>query len=95
MSKQVAARDWHTRAIVRVTETVVKGSVDPWSKRTFNKGEELELVMWGYAGKEVRRDAWWTSYDIDGAFILEADKVEVVRVLEEVPPIEPKKEEEA
>ena len=83
-----ATRNWHTRAIVRVRETTTKGSVDPWRERTFRAGEELEMVQWGYAGRPIDRSHWWTGYDIDGAFIFEASRVEVVRVLEEVTPSE-------
>jgi hypothetical protein len=84
---QQAIRDWHTRAIVRVRETMVKHSVDSWEERTFRQGEELEMVQWGRAGRPVERDGWWTSYDIDSAFLIGSDKVEVVKVLEEVPPV--------
>ncbi len=83
----VASRDWHTRARVRVLETTVKHSVDPWVERKFHAGEELEMVMWGRAGRPIRRDAWWTSFDIDGALIIEASKVEVVEILEEEQPL--------
>lgn len=88
MSEQIAARDWHIRAIVRVLETTVCGSVDPRGTRTFRIGEEVEMVMWGNAGRPVLRNAWWTSYDIDGAFIIKDGKVEVVKVLDEVKPDE-------
>ncbi len=84
--EQVATRDWHTRARVRVLETTVKHSVDPWVERKFHAGEEIEMVQWGRAGRPVRRDSWWTSFDIDAAFILEASNVEVVEVLDEVSP---------
>lgn len=86
MSEQVAARNWHVRAIVRVIVTTRKGSVDPWRQRTFNAGEELEALQWGYAGKPVERPYWWTSYDVDAAFIFNSDEVEIVRVLDEVTP---------
>jgi hypothetical protein len=85
MSEQ-ATRDWHTRAIIRVLENTVKHSVDPWRERTFHAGDELEMVQWGSAGRPVNRSVWWTSYDIDGAFIIESDKVEIVRILEEETP---------
>ncbi len=88
MAEPQAIRDWHTRAIVRVRETTVTHSVDPWGERTFRAGEEVEMVQWGHAGRSVNRDSWWTSYDIDGAFILKAHAVEVVKILEEVSPQE-------
>ncbi len=85
MSEQ-ATHDWHICAIVRVTKETRKGSVDPWRERTFHVGEELEMVQWGYAGRPVDRSRWWTSYDIDGAFILKAGEVEVIRIVEEDEP---------
>ena len=83
MSEQ-ATRDWHRRAIVRIIETRITHSHD--GEHTFHAGDELEMVQWGRAGRPVSRDAWWTSYDIDGAFIIESDKVEIVRIVEEVQP---------
>ncbi len=92
MSEQIATRDWHTHAIVRIIVTTSKGSVDPWRTRTFNAGDELEMLQWGNAGRPVDRSRWWTDYDIDGAFILKADEVEVIRIIEEVTPIEGSKQ---
>ncbi len=83
MPEEQATRDWYTRALVRVKEMATKRSVDPYREYTFHAGEELEMVQWGRAGRPVRREAWWTSFDIDGALILEADKVEVVNILDE------------
>jgi len=85
-AQQIAAQDWYTRARVRILETIAKHSVDQWVTRTFRAGEELEMVQWGRAGRPVERDAWWTSFDIDGAHIIEASKVEVIKVLAEVIP---------
>lgn len=90
MSEQIAARDWYTRAIVRILETTTCGSVDPWASRTFRAGEEVEMIQWGNANRPVIRDAWWTSFDIDGAFIIKDSKVEVIKVLAEVKPDEEK-----
>lgn len=81
-----AIRDWHIRAIIRVKETTVKGSVDPWRQRTFLAGDELVMLQFGNASRPVDR-SWSTSYDIDAAFILSPDEVEVVRIIEEVPPL--------
>jgi len=86
----IASQDWHTRARVRILETVTKGSVDPWRTRTFQAGDELIMVQFGSAGRPIDRSAWWTSYDIDGAFIIESDKTEIVKILDEVAPIEGK-----
>jgi hypothetical protein len=40
----------------------------------------------GSTGQEVDRDAWWSSTDIDYAYIAPADAVEVLEVLEQVEP---------
>jgi hypothetical protein len=80
-----ATQDWYTRATVRILKTVTKRSPES-GEHTFYAGLETEMLQWGRAGKDVDRDAWWTSFDIDGAFILEASEVEVVKVLEEIPP---------
>ena len=40
----------------------------------------------GNAGRTVHRSSWWTSYDIDGAFIIEADNVEVIGIIDETSP---------
>lgn len=84
MTQQIASRDWHTRATVRVLRTVTRRS--HYGARTFGAGEELEMIQWGRAGRPVERDAWWTDFDIDGAYIVEASNVKVVKILEEVAP---------
>ena len=83
--QQNAAQEWYTRARVRIKETVTKRARESW-EHTFRAGTELEMVQWGRAGRKVDRSAWWTSFDIDEASIIEADKVEVIQILEEVPP---------
>lgn len=88
MTEQIAAREWFTRARVRILETIKTQSVDPWTTRDFYAGQELEMVQWGRAGRPVERDTWWTSFDIDGAHIIKAGKVEVIEILEEVSPTE-------
>ena len=85
MTEQIAARDWHTRAIVRIVETTEVGNAEGGTC-TFHAGQELEMIQWGRAGRPVDRTRWWTSFDIDGAYIIKASKVEVVRVLDEVSP---------
>jgi len=86
MAEQVAAREWHTRALVRVLETTKIAAVDPPDTRIFRAGEECEMIQWGHAGRPVTRDAWWDSYDVDGAHIIRAHQVEVIKVLDEVSP---------
>lgn len=83
----VAQRDWHTRARVRILEDTVSQSIDPAGVRYFHAGEECELIQWGHKGRFVLRDTWWDSLDIDGAHIVDASKVEVVAILDEVTPL--------
>jgi hypothetical protein len=82
----LAERDWWRLARVRITQETTSGSVDPWTDRTFRIGEILTMNQHGYAGREVLRDCWWTSTDIDGAHIIDADRAEIVEVLEDHPP---------
>ncbi len=82
----VASRDWHTRARVRILTETTSRSVDPYTVRTFHVGEELEMLQWGREGRPIRRESWWTSFDIDGAHIIKGENVEVIEVLEEVQP---------
>ncbi len=71
---------------MRILVTTECGSVSPSLSRTFHKGEEVEMIQWGNADRPITRDAWWDSFDIDGAFIIKSSKVEVIKVLEEVKP---------
>jgi hypothetical protein len=89
--EQQAAREWHTRAIVRMKETTHTASPEGGT-HTFHAGQEVEMVQWGRAGREVNRGAWWTSFDIDGAFIIKAKNVEVVRIIDETSPYQESKE---
>lgn len=82
MAEQIADHDWHTSALVRILETTTVGNPEGFSC-TFHAGQELPMVQWGRAGRPIDRSHWWNNYDIDGAFIIEAGKVEVIRVLEE------------
>lgn len=86
-NRPVAVRDWSTTALVRIVVESTVRSVDPDRTRTFRVGEELEMIQWGREGREVDRDTWWTSTDIDGAQIVKADTVEVVRVIDERDPM--------
>ena len=83
----LATQDWHTRALVRIREQRICHSPEG-GEHTFHAGDELVMLQWGRAGRAIDRSAWWTSYDIDGAFIIKSDKVEVVRILDEVAPVE-------
>ncbi|MFI9366934.1 hypothetical protein ACIG5E_38770 [Kitasatospora sp. NPDC053057] len=44
------------------------------------------MVQWGLAGRRVDRGTWWTSIDVNGAYIVMSASVEVLEVLEEQPP---------
>jgi hypothetical protein len=83
---EIAERDWSTIARVRITKPYRAGSVNPWDERRFEVGEELEMNQHGRAGRPAERDAWWTSFDIDGAFIIPAEHVEVLEILHESAP---------
>ena len=85
MPEQIASRDWHTRARVRILETTQVGSPEGGT-HTFHAGQEVTMVQWGRAGREVTRTAWWTDFDIDGAFILKSKYVEVLEILDEISP---------
>lgn len=82
----LAERDWWTLARVRIVRETTVGAVDPRVDRTFRVGEELVMNQSGRAGDEVLRDCWWSSTDIDGAHIIDADCAEVIEVLEDIPP---------
>lgn len=82
----LAERDWWTLAKVRITRETVVRAVDPPHTRTFKVGEIVTMNQRGRAGREVDRDVWWSSTDIDGAHIIGADCVAVVEVLENYPP---------
>ncbi len=84
--EEQATHDWYRRALVRVKEMTTKRSVEPYREHTFRAGEVLEMVQWGRAGRPVKRDSWWTSFDIDGALIIEASKVEIVKIIDETLP---------
>ncbi|KAB1140686.1 hypothetical protein F7R91_35130 [Streptomyces luteolifulvus] len=80
--RSVAARDWFTRARVRILEEHRSTSVEPLAIRIFRPGEEVQMVQWGPAGLEPETDMWLTSTDISAAHIIPADKVDVLEVLE-------------
>lgn len=85
MPEQIAAREWYTKAKVRILETIKVGNPEGF-ECTYHAGQEMPMVQWGRAGRPVDRSHWWNNFDIDGAFIVPASKVEVLEVLEEVAP---------
>lgn len=82
----LAERDWSTIARVRITKPYRAGSVSPWDEHRFAVGDEREMNQHGRAGRPVERDAWWSSFDIDGAFIIPAGHVEVLEITSESAP---------
>jgi hypothetical protein len=82
----VAEREWSTRARVRIVTAARAGSVAWHDVHQFTPGEELEMIQWGRAGRPVERDCWWSSTDIDGAYIIDAGHVEVLEVIAESAP---------
>jgi len=63
-----------TRAKVRITQP--HRASNPYGDRDFTPGEELDMVQWGPG-----RDSWWTELTVDTSFIVPADCVEVLEVL--------------
>jgi hypothetical protein len=86
MSEEIAAREWHTQAIVRFTKDTTVVSVEPSRQRTYHDGEEVTMIQWGRAGRPIDRSHWWSSADIDGAFIVKGSYVEIVKILDEILP---------
>lgn len=82
-----AVHDWHIRALVRIRETTTVKKTDGRTI-TFFAGKEIVLIQLGLAGQPVNRDVWLDSVDTEYAFTIPADKVEVVRVLDKVSPLE-------
>lgn len=73
-----AERAWWRYARVRITGAYYAGNPTGGDRR-FTPGEELEMVQWGRSARPVNRRSWWTDTDIDGAFIVPADLVEVLQ----------------
>lgn len=86
MVEEIAQREWHTTALVRITKACGAASVDPYRVRDFHVGDEVVMHQWGRAGRPVRRDDWWTSFDIDGAFIIKSENAEIIKIIDEVSP---------
>ena len=82
----LAERDWYTVARICIVKETTVGAVDPRVPRTFRAGEIVTMNQDGRVGREVLRDTWWDSSDIDGAHIIRADCAEIVEVLEDHPP---------
>jgi hypothetical protein len=83
---QLAERDWRKKARVRITRDQRCGTVDPRTEHTFRVGEEETVLQWGRAGHAIDADEWWTDTDSDDVgYVLDADGVEVLELLEHRP----------
>ncbi len=83
---RTADREWYLEARVQIIKACGASNVYGASK-DFAVGQRLNMVRWGRAGRTVDT-AWWTSYDIDGAFIITDDHVRIINVTREVSPFE-------
>jgi hypothetical protein len=74
-----AERSWSVKARVRILRDIGRGNALHRSTR-FTAGEELVMYQHGGAGREID-SKWWTSFDIDGAYILDPADVDVLEVV--------------
>lgn len=81
----LAERDWWRKAKVRMLRTVKCGSPGALGEppHVYHLGEIVEMHQSGRAGREVRRVDWWSSTDIDYAYIIDAEDAEIVEILED------------
>jgi hypothetical protein len=72
------------RARVRFTADTPVRNVDPGSTYIYRAGDEVTMVQWDRKpGLPPATSSWWSDFDIDGAYIVDADRVEVIAVLKE------------
>jgi len=71
---------WMILARVRVVADVVVGNVDPDTHRAYRTGEEVDMILRGQPGEPLSAASWWSSTDVDAAYILKADQVEVLEM---------------
>ncbi|MEV7006860.1 hypothetical protein [Streptosporangium sp. NPDC051022] len=85
-SPEIAERDWRRHAMVRLTRDVTTGS--PYVDRPTHHRAGHILTLWqtGYKDRPIDTTPWTTSLDVDLMSFIPADAVEIVEVLEEVPP---------
>jgi hypothetical protein len=82
----LAQRHWHIRAELRLLRDVT--SRRPEGRPvTFRAGETVVMQRHGSAGKEVRFYPWASNSDVDASLSLRPEDVEVVRILEDLPPM--------
>jgi hypothetical protein len=90
VSALLAEREWATRAKVRFLRDVTDSTAPDAYPRTSNyrKGDERIMVQHGHQHRPVRPD-WWSSFDIDGAWIAPADAIEIVELISYTSPCTP------
>ncbi|TMR14102.1 hypothetical protein ETD86_29595 [Nonomuraea turkmeniaca] len=86
-SPGIAERDWWRHATVRTLADVTTGS--PYADRLFHHqvGQVLSLWQFGWKGSPIDTTTWHTSTDVDLTSFLLDEAVEVIEILEEVPPL--------
>lgn len=82
----LAERGWWTLVRVRFLRDVTVSCPGDHTPRTYHAGETATMNQHGSAGREIDRDVWWPSTDIDYALIVPADAVEVLEVIEQTAP---------
>ncbi|MBT2232525.1 hypothetical protein [Nonomuraea sp. NEAU-A123] len=83
---EIAERDWWRYAMVRLAQDVTTGS--PYVDRPTHRraGKVLTLQQSGREGWPIDTSTWQTSSDIDLTGFVPDAAVEIVDVLEEIPP---------
>ena len=71
---------WMIRARVRVVADAEVGNVDPGTSWTYRAGDEVDMILRGGNGEPLSSAAWWSSTDVDTAYILKFDQVEIVEM---------------
>lgn len=74
-----AERSWSVEARIRLRRDVGAGN-SYGNGVTYKAGEEWTMYQTGNRGREVDCH-WWSSFDIDGAYILEPADVDVLEVI--------------
>jgi hypothetical protein len=64
---------------VRIAADVEVGNTVGGS-RAYRAGEEVDMILRGQPGEPLSAAAWWSSTNVDGAYILAADQVEVLEL---------------
>ncbi|MFJ8849350.1 hypothetical protein [Streptomyces sp. NPDC102437] len=71
---------WMMRARVRVVADVAASN--PYTRpRVYRAGDELEMLLRGIPGEPMNSAQWWSSADVNGAYILPFEAVAVLEPL--------------